>query len=250
MRLSKRIFDLAFAAILLIPCLPVMAVVAVLVLLRDGRPILYASERMKSPDQAFTLWKFRTMRVGAAGSERGVCGGDKRTLVTPLGRVLRRSRLDELPQLWNVLRGDMSFVGPRPPLRDYVEKFPILYAPVLQTAPGITGLATVFFHSHEELLLRDTRSAAETEAIYTRRCVPRKAALDRLYLQRQTLGLDLYLIYLTAAKLLPLPGRRVERLKNKSDRLHSPRFRQSLRLPLPDRPVLVTAKPAKCRKDF
>ena len=97
------------------------------------------------------------------------------------GRFLRRSRLDEVPQLWNVLKGDMSFVGPRPPLRLYVERFPELYAKVLQSRPGVTGLATLVFHRHEEKLLAACRSAAETDAVYARRCVPRKARIDLIY---------------------------------------------------------------------
>jgi len=140
----------------------------------------------------------------------GVAGGDKTHRITPFGRFLRRSRLDELPQILNVLKGDMSFVGPRPPERVYVEFCPDLYRQVLRDRPGITGLATVFFHSHEEWMLAHCKTAKETDAVYKRRCIPRKAALDLLYHTRKNMCLDLYIIYLTAAKLLPLPTRRVE----------------------------------------
>ena len=215
---GKRLFDIALALVLLVPALPVIGGVAALILVRDGRPAIYASERMRSPDRAFTLWKFRTMAVDA-GPEVGVSGGDKRHRITPIGAVLRRTRLDELPQLFNVLRGDMSFVGPRPPTRHYVERFPELYARVLRCRPGITGLATVMYHSHEEWLLRDTATAAETDAVYCRRCVPWKAHLDLIYQRHRSMALDLYLLYLTAGKLRPLPGARLSRLKAKARRV-------------------------------
>jgi lipopolysaccharide/colanic/teichoic acid biosynthesis glycosyltransferase len=215
---AKRLFDIGLAVLLLVPGLPAIALIWLLIALRDGRPAIYASPRVRAPGQIFTLWKFRTMTLEPGGREIGVSGGDKADRITPLGRFLRRSRLDELPQLFNVLRGDMSFVGPRPPAPMYVDRFPELYAKVLECRPGITGLATVMFHSHEEWLLKGTTTAEETDEVYVRRCVPRKARLDLLYRDRQSLGLDLYLIYLTAGKLLPLPGRRLKRLKSKAKR--------------------------------
>jgi len=150
------------------------------------------------------------MRPAAVGND-GVSGGDKADRITRTGRFLRRTRLDEVPQLWNVLRGDMSFVGPRPPLRVYVERFPQLYAQVLQSRPGITGLATLACHRHEERLLARCHSPAETDAVYARRCVPRKAALDLLYQRRSTICLDLLLMIRTlqpATRRGPL-GRRL-----------------------------------------
>jgi len=216
---AKRIFDVSFALVLLIPGLPMLAVLWCAIAWKDGRPALYTSERMKAPGQPFRLYKFRTMRKGSKEAESGVSGGDKAERITPLGRQLRRLRLDELPQLFNVLRGDMSFVGPRPPMREYVEMFPEIYGEVLKSKPGITGLATIIYHSHEEMLLRDTDSAEQTNAVYVARCIPRKAELDILYNARQSFCFDLYLIYLTAAKLMPLPGARVARLRAKAERV-------------------------------
>ena len=115
---------------------------------------------MRSVDQGFRLLKFRTMHVAADSG--GVSGGDKQTRITPMGRFLRRTRLDELPQLWNILRGDISFVGPRPPLRRYVDSHPDLYARVLACRPGVTGLATVIFHRTEERLLAPCKTPQET----------------------------------------------------------------------------------------
>lgn len=202
---AKRLMDVA-AAVLLIGLLgPVMLAVALAILLIDGAPVLYVSERMTTPRRAFGLVKFRTM-VPAA-DDGGVSGGDKAGRITLTGRFLRRSRLDELPQLWNVLAGDMSLVGPRPPLRSYVERFPDVYARVLRSRPGITGLATLVFHRHEEWLLARCASRAETDAVYARACIPRKARLDLIYQRRRTLCLDLVLMIRTAAK----PFRRARR---------------------------------------
>lgn len=195
---GKRALDLALALVLGVLLAPLALGIAAAVLLRDGRPVFYVSERMKAPGVPFRLWKFRTMAPEA--SDGGPSGGHKAHRLTRTGAVLRRSRLDEVPQLWNVLRGDLSFVGPRPPLRRYVEQFPELYASVLQSRPGITGLASLYYHRHEERLLARCRTAAETEAIYARRCVPAKARLDLIYARRRSLMLDLRLIAMTAAR--------------------------------------------------
>lgn len=113
MPIWKRLVDIAGALILAVPLLPLMALTALAILVLDGRPIFYISERMKTPSKGFALVKFRTMRPDSADS--GVSGGDKVARITRTGAFLRRTRLDEVPQLWNILKGDMSFVGPRPP---------------------------------------------------------------------------------------------------------------------------------------
>lgn len=196
---AKRALDIGVALMLM----AVLAVPFTLVLahlfLREGRPVFYLSERMRAPGQPFVLWKLRTMRVVAA--DTGVSGGDKANRVTPIGKRLRRYRLDEVPQLWNVLKGDMSFVGPRPPLRCYVERFPKLYAEVLLSRPGVTGLATLYFHKREERLLRDCGTAEQTDAVYARRCIPRKARLDLIYARRRTLCMDLVLMWETLRRV-------------------------------------------------
>lgn len=197
---QKRLLDLALATLLTLVLAIPFALVLVVLLWREGRPLFYVAERMKAPGQPFPLWKLRTMTVARADS--GVSGGDKSARITATGRFLRRTRLDEVPQLWNVFRGDMSFVGPRPPLRLYTERFPDLYARVLQSRPGVTGLATLHFHAHEERLLAACRSPEETDAVYSRRCVPRKAALDLIYQRHQSVCFDLRLIAETGGRVL------------------------------------------------
>lgn len=197
---SKRLFDFVVALVLSLLLLPVIAMTALAVLLLDGGPIFYISERMKTSTQGFRLLKFRTMKTAA--TDAGVSGGDKSDRITRTGSFLRQSRLDEVPQLWNVLRGDISFVGPRPPLRLYVERFPDVYKAVLRSRPGITGLASIYFHVREETLLARGRSPAETDAIYARVCVPRKAKLDLIYQSRRNLCMDMAIMLKTVFRRL------------------------------------------------
>ena len=196
---GKRALDLGLAVLLGIVLLPLLGALLAVLALTEGRPLFYVSERMSRPDRAFGLIKLRTMPAGA-DRVGGVTGGDKQRQLSRMHRLLRRTRADEIPQLWNVIRGDMSLVGPRPPLRRYVEDYPDLYAAVLQSRPGITGLASLVFHAHEELLLAACATPAQTDAVYRRRCVPAKARLDLIYARRRNLCWDLALIGRTAAK--------------------------------------------------
>jgi lipopolysaccharide/colanic/teichoic acid biosynthesis glycosyltransferase len=195
---AKRAMDLVLALALAGLLAPLMLGIWLWIRLAEGAPALHVSERMRGVDRPFRMWKFRTMRAGAGDGLAS--GGHKAGQVTRSGRLLRRARLDELPQLWNVLRGDMSFVGPRPPLRRYTRMFPALYAEVLRCRPGITGLATLYYHRHEERLLAGCASGAETDRTYARRCIPRKARLDLIYARRRSLALDLKLLAMTLAR--------------------------------------------------
>ena len=189
---AKRAFDLWTAAMITPFVVPMVLVISLVILIRDGRPILYGGERMKTPTQGFALWKFRTMRVDPGDS--GVSGGDKVDRITPTGRWLRRRRLDDLPQLWNLWRGDVSVVGPRPPLRLYVERFPAIYGEVLKSRPGLTGLASIYYSRHEQRMLARTASAEETDAVYARNCVPRKAHIDLMYQRNWSFCFDLNVV--------------------------------------------------------
>ncbi|KRS14370.1 sugar transferase [Roseovarius atlanticus] len=201
---GKRLMDIVLALVLAaVLCVPT-AIVALIVLVRDGRPILYPSKRMKAPGQSFTLWKFRTMAT--ADRDASVSGAYKQSRITATGRVLRRTRLDELPQLWNILRGDMSFVGPRPPLPRFVRLCPEIYAEVLKNRPGVTGLATLVFHKREERLLAQCHTQSETDAVYLRRCVPAKAKIDLIWARNRTVCFDLILILATVRRVFAFRG--------------------------------------------
>lgn len=200
MTLTKRLFDLIVSISLVIILCPILLLTALIVLILDGRPVLYVSERMSSPTQDFQLVKFRTMKPSTENT--GVSGGDKLNRITRCGHFLRRSRLDEVPQLWNVLKGEISLVGPRPPLRQYVEKFPDLYGRVLKSRPGVTGLASIKYHKHEEMMLARCATSEETDTIYSRACVPRKGQIDLIYQARQNLCFDMYILFMTAFRFL------------------------------------------------
>ena len=206
MTLSKRLMDIVISLLLMVLLGPVFLILLFILAIFEGRPIFYISERMKTPTQGFALLKLRTMSPSL--NDGGVTGGVKFARMSPLHRLLRKTRADELPQIYNVMRGDISLVGPRPPLRVYVDAFPEIYGRVLRNRPGITGLASVVYHSHEEMLLGRCKDAAQTDAVYRRACVPRKARLDIIYQDKRTLCFDLWLIGETAKK----PFQRRQRL--------------------------------------
>lgn len=195
----KRIFDIFFACLLVIILGPAISYLIVYILIKQGRPLFYVAERMKSPEESFGLWKFRTMTI--VQTDSGVSGPEKDGRITSIGATLRAKRLDEFPQLWNILRGDLSFVGPRPPLRQYVEQFPEIYSEVLKSRPGVTGLATIRMHKHEDRLLARSSSPAETSRIYTESCIPRKARLDLIYQRNQSTCYDFDLVFQTIGNL-------------------------------------------------
>ncbi|MBU3028587.1 sugar transferase [Paracoccus sp. XHP0099] len=195
MPVSKRLADIVLALILLLPLSLIMGAVALTLLILQGRPVFYSAQRMKSPTRAFTQLKFRTMLC--QDTDSGATGAHKHWRITPIGHFLRRTRIDELPQLFNILKGDMSFVGPRPPLREYVERFPADYAQVLTSRPGVTGLATLIYHRHEDRILADCQSAEATESAYYRRCLPAKLKIDLIYQRRRDMRLDLWVLWST-----------------------------------------------------
>ncbi len=200
----KRMFDLFFAGLLTVILGPVLIGLLAWLLVKQGRPLFHVAERMQGVDRPFMLWKLRTMTVVEGDS--GVSGGDKRVRITPAGAWLRARRLDEFPQLWNILKGDLSFVGPRPPLRQYVEAEPELYRAVLKSRPGVTGLASLVYHRHEAALLARCTTPEQTDAVYRRVCVPAKARLDLIYQRHQSMCYDFDLVFQTIGTLFRRGG--------------------------------------------
>nr|WP_207471260.1 sugar transferase [Paracoccus fontiphilus] len=206
---GKRLFDVSLALVLLVPLSILMGAVALMTLIRQGRPIFYSAERMRAPGQPFRQWKFRTMIP--ENEDFGATGAHKHWRITPWGHFLRRTRIDELPQLFNILKGDMSFVGPRPPLREYVERFPAVYSQVLKSRPGVTGLATLIYHRHEDRILARCKSAEATELAYYRRCLPAKLKIDLIYQRHRDLRLDLWIMWNTVKIVLGYKDERPRR---------------------------------------
>jgi len=194
---GKRGADLILAGSLLLLLSPLIACCAAAVRLADGAPVLFRQERMGRGGRGFAILKFRTMR-GAPGPEI-TTAGDAR--ITPLGHRLRRAKLDELPQLWNVLRGDMSLVGPRPEVPSYVRADPRAFRQVSRMRPGMVDWASLIFRDEEDVL-----AAHPVPGFYQRVLLPRKLALGRLYLRRSGPLLDLSLLAATLAALLGARG--------------------------------------------
>lgn len=187
---AKRAFDLVLGSLLGIALLPFLTLCAGVIRWRDGAPILFRQERVGSEGRRFKICKFRTM--SPATGKLITAAGDPR--ITPLGRLLRRTKLDELPQLWNVLRGEMSLVGPRPEVPPYVERHRRLFRGIATLRPGITDWSSLAFRDEEAILARHQADPA----FYERVLLPRKVALARLYGRHSSVGLDLRLIVATA----------------------------------------------------
>jgi lipopolysaccharide/colanic/teichoic acid biosynthesis glycosyltransferase len=184
----RRGFDFALAAIAMILASPMMALTALLVRVSSPGPVLFRQHRAGRGRTPFTLYKFRSMRINPEPGSPLTVDGDPR--ITPLGAFLRRYKLDELPQLWNVLKGDLSLVGPRP-------KLPHLEALDLPYRPGVTGMATLAFRNEESILSEVCEH--HVDAFYENCIKPRKAQLDRQYMRRATLWSDLSLLWRTAS---------------------------------------------------
>lgn len=191
----RRGLDLVLASVGLLFFTPVLCVLAVAVWFSSPGPVIFRQQRVGRMGQLFTIYKFRTM--DAWPQQKGLSvtrHGDRR--ITPLGRLLRRYKLDELPQLFNVLVGDMSLVGPRPKLPDHQHR----HAQLMPFRPGITGAATLVFRCEEEMLRQIPEEQLEAFCRY--KLTPYKTQLDYEYAERATLSSDLALMLRTAEACL------------------------------------------------
>jgi len=194
---GKRALDLAVSVPALIALSPALLVIAALVKAGGPGPVFYAQERVGRRGRPFRLYKFRTMVTDADKSGPSVTSsGDAR--ITPLGRTLRKWKLDELPQLWNVVRGDMSLVGPRPEVRKYTDIFRDDYSEILEISPGITDYAALEYRDEEEVLAR----YPDAEEAYTSVVLPEKIALYRQYLRDMGFRSDLKIIFRTIREVI------------------------------------------------
>lgn len=192
---SKRTLDLILGSVALVIATPILVGVALAMRLSGDRgPFLYRATRVGEGARLITILKVRTMAEGSGGS-RLTLARDPR--VTPLGRLIRRSRIDELPQLIGVLRGELSLVGPRPEDPDYVDLSNPLHRRVFCAKPGITGLAQLEFHNEAELLV-----GPDAERRYREEILPAKLQLDAEYLDNQTTLLDLRILLRTVRTML------------------------------------------------
>ncbi|MDG6006649.1 sugar transferase [Candidatus Brocadia sapporoensis] len=193
----KRLFDLVFSVIGLIVCLPLFVLIAFLIKCNSRGPVFFIQKRVGKGFRLFKLYKFRTMITDA--SQKGLqvtAVGDPR--ITKVGRFLRKTKIDELPQLINVFKGDMSLVGPRPEVPKYVEIFRDDYQDILKIKPGITDYATIEFRDEEGVL----EKFEDPEDGYIREVLPIKIKLYKKYLEDSGFFTDVKLIVLTLTKIV------------------------------------------------
>jgi lipopolysaccharide/colanic/teichoic acid biosynthesis glycosyltransferase len=189
---AKRLYDIVFSFGGLVVLSPLFLLIAVLIKAADDGEVFYRQLRIGFLGRPFRICKFRTMV--AAAEQAGPCvtkAGDAR--ITWIGRILRKTKLDELPQLWNVLKGEMSLVGPRPEVPRYVEHYTPEQREILRCRPGITDLASLYFRDEEALL----GNAANLEEFYFQHCIPRKLRLNQEYAARANLLSDTWIIIQT-----------------------------------------------------
>lgn len=194
----KRSFDLFFSTLGLIFISPALLLVSVLIYKEDKGPIFFRQERVGKDEIPFRIFKFRTMFVDAEKRGTQITIGHRDPRVTGIGYFLRKYKLDELPQLINVLKGEMSFVGPRPEVPRYVRHYSEVQKKVLSVRPGITDFASIYFKDESELLAK----ASDPESFYISDILPKKLALSLKYVERQSLYLDVMLILKTIFSIL------------------------------------------------
>jgi len=194
----KRLFDIVLASLgLLLVGLPMLAI-ALVIRLTDRGPVFYRQERVGRGGRPFRIFKFRTMVVGAdrMGAHITV-GRDPR--ITRIGHLLRKTKIDELPQLLNVLGGTMSFVGPRPEVPKYVAMYDERQRRVLEARPGITDVASIKYRDEQEIL---AEAGDDWERVYVEQVMPDKLRLNLEYLQNRSLWTDLKVILKTVLKMV------------------------------------------------
>jgi lipopolysaccharide/colanic/teichoic acid biosynthesis glycosyltransferase len=191
----SRILDIAVIILVLPVLAPVALVVAMLIGADSPGPVIYRCRRIGQHGRPFTMYKFRKMRRDASGGDLTMLNDER---FTPIGRFLSVSRLDELPQIWNVVKGDMRIVGPRPEVEAFVRLYPEEFEEILKVKPGITGLAQLEY-AYEGKMFQDF---TESLSLYCLEVLPPKLKLDTRYVQTRNSFLDLLILFRTA--LLPL----------------------------------------------
>ncbi len=193
--MAKRAFDITVAGLGLLLLSPLFLLIVLLVKFGSPGPVFHRGPRIGRNGQPFFIFKFRSMVINAAALGPAVTTGDD-PRITRIGRILRKTKMDELPQLLNVLRGEMSLVGPRPEDPRYVAMYTPEQRRVLSVRPGITSLASVEYRNEESML-----SQSNLEEVYTQVVMPRKLEIDLAYVDRMSLWSDVQVLAKTAAAL-------------------------------------------------
>jgi lipopolysaccharide/colanic/teichoic acid biosynthesis glycosyltransferase len=194
----KRLFDIVASFCGIVILFPLIVIVSILIKLTSKGPVLFKQVRVTKNGRLFKIYKFRTMRENSEGNKQITVGNDSR--ITGIGHVLRKTKLDELPQLFNVLKGEMSLVGPRPEVPKYVELYTEEQREILKVSAGITDYASIYFSNESELL----GEAENPEEFYIKKIMPYKIELNKKYIKEIGIVTDIKLIILTILKILGL----------------------------------------------
>ena len=193
----KRLFDFFFSLIGLIILSPLIFIISILIIIDSKGGIFYKQKRVGKNNKDFYLIKFRTMKTGA--DKQGLLTvGSKDSRITKVGFFLRKHKLDELPQLINILKGDLSFVGPRPEVRKYIELYDERQKQVFKVKPGLTDYASLEYINESEILSK----AANPEKVYIEKIMPAKLELNLKYINESGIKTDMKIIYKTLRKIL------------------------------------------------
>lgn len=193
----KRLFDIVFCLCGLTILAPVFIIIAIIIKLSSKGPVFYIQKRVGQYNIDFSLLKFRTMAIGADKSGL-LTVGSKDSRITSVGYFLRKYKLDELPQLINVLLGNMSLVGPRPEVRKYVDLYSQEQAEILNVKPGITDYASIEYFEENDLLAKSDNP----EQTYIEKILPSKISLNKKYISKSGIMIDVKILYLTLKKIL------------------------------------------------
>lgn len=193
----KRLFDFSLALFGLIIIAPILILIAVIIKIDSAGPVFFIQNRVGKNNKDFNIFKFRTMHTKS--QDKGLLTiGNRDSRVTRVGYFLRRYKIDEFPQLLNVLFGDMSFVGPRPELRYYVNFYKKEDLIIFSVRPGITGLASLEYRNEVELL----KKADKAEEFYINTIIPDKLAYNKIYIKKKSFIFDLKLIFKTVIRVI------------------------------------------------
>lgn len=224
-RVAKRVFDVLMAAVVLLVTLPLTALIVVAIVVESGGPVFYCADRVGFRGRQLRMLKFRKMRKNARGPLLTALDDER---LTRVGRFLVQTRLDELPQFWHVLRGEMSLVGPRPEAPMFVRERPDDYEEILLARPGLVGLSQLAFADERRVLNCD-----DPVGHYLHRVLPQKCALDLLYVRRSTIWLDLRIVLWTVLIVLLRQSVAVNRVTGATSLRRRPRRSEVLSLQPP-----------------
>ena len=195
----KRFFDILLSAALLLLLSPLLIPILIGLKLTGEGEIFYKQERVGLKNNKFNILKFATMLKNSPNMSGGVITTKKDPRITPMGGFLRKSKINELPQLLNILKGDMSFVGPRPVMQVSFDAYPEkVQASIYNVTPGLTGVGSIIFRDEEELITKVKNSGGDTWDYYKNTIYPFKGELEMWYLKNQSFIVDLKIIVLTA----------------------------------------------------